>query len=355
MKKVTINGKFLTRPLSGVQRTAYEVVLAIDQLLDNGQIDPKEYEFTVLFADKIVNPIHLKHVRLVKKGILSGNLWEQFELPVYSAGTTLLSMCSISTVFKRNQIVIIHDASFLVNKHFFAASFRLWYSFAIPLLGKVSARIVTVSLFSKNELVRYARIKSSKISVISNSPEHILRAPSVDDAFVEKINALKPYCLAVSNLAANKNFKRLSDAISKIDFKNYRMLIAGGAMDTLQHVAPDNTAEYLGYVTDAELKHLYANASVFLFPSIYEGFGIPPLEAMILGCPVAASNTSSMPEVLGSACAYFNPLDVSDMAGQINQLINNPQEQERLRALGYDQAKKYSWHKSALQLVKLIK
>ena len=222
-------------------------------------------------------------------------------------------------------------------------------------MGKIARRIVTVSSFSRNELIKYAHIQPAKIDVIPNSPEHILRAGDPDDAFAEKINALKPYCLAVSNLAANKNFRRLSEAISKIDFKNYKMLIAGGTMNTLHPVAPDDTANYLGYVTDAELKYLYAHASLFIFPSIYEGFGIPPpLEAMTLGCAVAASHTSSIPEVLGPACAYFNPLDINDMAGQINQLINSPHELERLKALGYEQVKKYSWHKSALQLVNLI-
>lgn len=352
--KVVINGRFLTMPLSGVQRTAYEMVLAIDSLLENNQIDRALHSYTVIYSGEIINSIALKHITLLKKGWLKGNLWEQLELPLYSRRCMLLSMCSISTLFKSRQIVVIHDASFFINKQFFSAGFRIWYKLAIPLLGKIAAHIITVSEFSKNELNTYGGISKNKVTVIYNAADHILRFGAPSKLFENKINALKPYCLAVSNLAANKNFTRLGEAIKATDFKDFNMLIAGGSMNTLNAAAPTDLSTYLGYVSNEELSYLYKHASLFLFPSLYEGFGIPPLEAMISGCPVLASGTSSLPEVLQDAAAYFNPYSVDDMTVQINALLSNQPKLDQLKLNGYRQAARYSWSKSALQLTQLI-
>jgi glycosyltransferase involved in cell wall biosynthesis len=132
------------------------------------------------------------------------------------------------------------------------------------------------------------------------------------------------------------------------------MLIAGGVMPTLQQVRPDPAINYLGYVSNEELKFLYKNASLFIFPSFYEGFGIPPLEAMHCGCPVLSSNTSSLPEVLGDACAYCDPADTDDIAAKIDQLINNEQALHDLKIKGYGQAAKYSWENSARRLYTIL-
>lgn len=354
-KTIYLNGRFLTQKITGVQRTAFELVMALDILLDQDIIDKNQYKFHLIYSGEIINPVELKHIKLIKRGLLKGNLWEQFELPFYTLNSLLVSMCTVSTLFKRKQIVIIHDASTLVNPAFFPFLLRLWYGIAIPALGKIAKRIITVSNFSKNELVKYAGIKSEKIAVIYNAPEHILRNEEPDELFKNKILSLKPYCLAVSSLGANKNFKGLSDAIAKIDFKQCNMLIAGGSVSTLQHTAPDSAAiTYLGYVSDPELKFLYSNASLFIFPSFYEGFGIPPLEAMISGCPVLSSNTSSLPEILGDACAYCDPANADNIASGINSLINNEAALSLLRKKGIKQASLYNWLKSANELFRVI-
>ena len=354
-RTIFLNGRFLTQPITGVQRTAMELVRALDQLIDHHIIDRNLYQFNLIYSGTPINLISLKHIQLVKKGILKGNLWEQMELPFYTAGYLLISMCTVSCLLKRKQIVIVHDASFSVNPSYFSFVFRIWYKIAITWLGKIALHVITVSNFSKSELVKYLRFDEEKITIIYNAADHILRYSNPAEDFKTKINKLKPYCLAVSSLSANKNFGGLSRAIAKIDFKNYHMLVAGGISSTLQAATPDPSVTFLGYVTDQELKYLYLNASLFIFPSFYEGFGIPPLEAMIAGCPVASSSTSSLPEVLGDACAWFNPHDDAEMALAIHQLINDPVQLEKLKAAGYKQSAMYSWSNSALQLLELIK
>lgn len=352
--KVIINGRFLTSPQTGVQRTAYELVLALDELIGSGQIETRDRSFILIYSGTIVNPITLNHIQLIKRGVLKGNLWEQLELPLYAVGHLLLNMCSIAPITKRNQIVFVHDVSFAVNKQFFSKKFTLWYSKAIPLLGKMSKRIVTVSQFSKKELVNRVGIAEQKITVIYNAAEHLLRFGKPDAAFMEKIEALKPFCLAVSSLGANKNFHGLSVALKNTDLGGHQMVIAGGAVGALKNASPNKDAVYLGYVSDQELVYLYQQASLFIFPSFYEGFGIPPLEAMLMGCPVISSNTSSLPEVLGDACAYLDPYDGADMGQKISSLINDPAQLAVFKQKGLLRASNYSWHSSALQLYQLI-
>ncbi|RDC55833.1 glycosyltransferase family 1 protein [Pedobacter chinensis] len=352
--KVVINGRFLTGPQTGVQRTAHEMVVALDELIGSDEISQTQISFVLLYNGSIKNPIALKHIVLKRKGFLKGNLWEQLELPIYSFGCLLVNMCTIAPLFKRRQIVFIHDVSFLVNKDFFSRGFRFWYTMAIPLLGKLAKAIVTVSMFSKKELVDLAGVDPQKITVIYNAAEHMLRFEAPNLHFMDKINKLKPYCLAVSSLGANKNFKGLTMAMKGMAMGKYQLVIAGGGVSALNNELPNEDANYLGFVSDEELVYLYRNAALFIFPSFYEGFGIPPLEAMLLGCPVIAANTSSMPEVLGHACAYLDPYNPAIMRKNIFELINDPHRLESLKQKGYGQVAKYSWQKSALQLYDLI-
>jgi glycosyltransferase involved in cell wall biosynthesis len=353
-KTVFLNGRFLTRPLTGVQRTAFEMVCAIDRLIEKKQVEVDDVSLVLIYSGEIINPIELKHIKLLQRGKFTGNVWEQLELPLYTWGSLLISMCSISTLFKAKQILIVHDASFLVNKSFFSFAFRTWYKFAIPFISFICRQIVTVSYFSRSELIKHGGINPKKLTVIYNSADHILRFGEPSETFTQKINALKPYCLTVSSLGANKNFPGLSKAIAKIDFSNYHMLIAGGEIGTLKYAPPGSEVNYLGYVSNDELKYLYTNASLFIFPSFYEGFGIPPLEAMICQCPVIASNTSSIPEVLADACDYFDPSDSEGMAQAIATLINDKARLNELKIKGYQRALNYDWEKSGLQLYKLI-
>lgn len=353
-KKVFINGRFLTGPMTGVQRTAFELAKALDELLAEPASNVKGISFIVIYSGIIKHSVNYKHLTIIKKGLLTGNLWEQIELPFYTFGSLLLNLCSIAPLLKLRQYVMIHDASVLVNKKFFSTAFRLWYAVALPILGKTSKRIITVSNFSKRELIKYAHIKDNKIFIIYNAAEHILNVGNADQNFIDKINLNKPYCLAVSSLGANKNFAGLNKALQGVNFTDFKMLIAGGNIGVLKHVAANDDAVYLGYVTDAELRYLYSNASLFIFPSFYEGFGIPPLEAMILGCPVIASNTSSIPEVLEDACEYFDPNNIENMRQSINNMIYDGDKLSKFKTLGYKQAAKYSWNKSALELMNLI-
>jgi glycosyltransferase involved in cell wall biosynthesis len=178
----------------------------------------------------------------------------------------------------------------------------------------------------------------------------------------------KPYLLYVGNAYPHKNLKRLILAFKKLveDYNlDYQLVLVGGGdhfyrklrRDTNLRMLPQftNRILFLGFVSDKELDELYKNASLYVFPSLHEGFGLPPLEAMARGLPVVSSSATCLPEILGKAIIYFNPLDIDDMAEKIKKTLLDNRAKKDLIRKGYKQIKKYSWRKMAEETLEIYK
>lgn len=354
---IFINARFLSQSLTGVQRYATELVKALDNLIETEQIDKTRYSFVLLAPKNIKSELNLKHIPIKPVGIFTGHLWEQFELPFYARNCLLLSLCNIGPIFKINQIVVIHDAHVFARPQTYSFAFRSWYKLLLPILGYRVKKIITVSLFSQSELISYCNIDQKKIVVIYEGKEHILS--TTGDVAIFKKNSVgdKPYVLAVSTLAPSKNFQAIVQAIENIKNPNFDVVIAGGknfdVFGKANTMLPDFVKQ-MGYVSDGELRALYEQASCFVYPSLYEGFGLPPLEAMACGCPVIVSNAASLPEVCGDAAIYCDPYSVEDIANKIEQLLADNNLQEEMRLKGIERAKQFSWEKCALETVTVI-
>lgn len=354
--KVFINGRFLTQPVTGVQRYAHEVVKQMDHLIED-QIRFKNIEFVILSPKKISESIDLKHIKIISKGFFKGHLWEQFELPFYSRKGSLINLCNVAPMFKRNQTVVIHDASVFLKDHNFSFLFKIWYKIIMNLESWFSKSVVTVSNFSKIEIQKFIPFTKNKLHVFYEGVEHIKSRKS-DNRILDKyaLNE-KPYILAVGSMDPRKNFKNLVRAFEMMENPNVNIVIAGGTnphvfkMDGLEF--PENV-KYLGYVTDDELKSLYEHADCFIYPSLYEGFGLPPLEAMALGCPVIVSNVASLPEVCGSAALYCDPTSEKNIADKINSIINDQDLRNKYKKLALERSVVFSWKTSAYGILKLI-
>jgi len=165
--------------------------------------------------------------------------------------------------------------------------------------------------------------------------------------------SIKPYLLYVGNLYPHKNIKRLISAFRQLiekDNLDYRLVIVGGDKK--------NSTEriiFTGLINDEELDDIYKNASLFVFPSLSEGFGFPPLEAMKRGVPVVSSHATCLPEILGNAAVYFNPQDVSDMAEKIKKVLLDKNLKSELIKKGLEGVKKYDWQKTAEETLTLYK
>ena len=322
-RAITINGRFLSQPITGVQRYAYEVLNAIDSLLSTGQIE--SIPVTVL-APKNANIVpSWKSLCLRRLGNFTGQLWEQIDLAIHARGTLLFTPCGGAPLLHDRHVITIHDAGPFSTPHAYSATYRAYYKVLQRLLAKRAAHILTVSEFSKGELVRVLRVPETKISSIWLSGEHILRV-NRDDSVIER-NHLSPgkYVLGVGSRNPNKNLTGLVQAFAYLENEGVTLAIAGGSNAAVfgKTKGSGGAVRELGFVSDEELRSLYENAACFVFPSIYEGFGFPPLEALSLGTPVVVARAASMPEIFGDSVLYCDPHSPQDIAEQVRRAINN--------------------------------
>lgn len=219
-----------------------------------------------------------------------------------------------------------------------------------------SDRILTLSRFSKEEIVSLLGVPEEKISIVPCAPS-LSKAVGDFPLCAERFHITRPYLLYVGTIEPRKNLVRLLKAYAMLKRDQgigHQLVLAGGrgwASDDIYRMAEHTEGVVLtGYLTAEEKNALYQNAAAFVFPSLYEGFGIPPLEAMAFGCPVVCSNAASLPEVVGEAARLVNPLDERDIAQGIEDVLSDGAYASRLISEGYRQSEKYTWDASAERL-----
>jgi len=345
---VYVNGRFLGQRITGIQRYARETLAALDAVLldssDGGLLD------WVLLAPRGCTLPRLGRIRARTVGRLTGHAWEQLELPRFSLGGLLLSFASTGPLAKRHQIITVHDASVYQVPDAFSWKFRAWYKLMIRAVVARAPLTLAVSEFSSSEVVRWFCGDPTRIRVTGEGWQHLSRERS--DARILETHGLRSgrYVFAVSSPTPNKNFQLVLRAAERLSDLDLRFAIAGAAdprVFAAQPVTASARVHPLGYVSDAELKALYEHALCFVFPSRYEGFGIPPLEAMSCGCPVLAARIGAVQEVCGDAARYFDPSDDEELAAQVRALAGSPEEVARLRLASLDRAQQFSWAAAA--------
>ena len=345
-----VNGRFLTQKATGVHRYAFEICNKLHEMgVDFFVAIPKE-----------INKDYKFSFRTVTCGSLKTHLWEQISLPRYlkSIGSPLLlSFSGCGPLNYKNQIITIHDVSHERYPEWFSKNYCRYYAFMMPRIGKKAHAVVTVSEFSKEEIVETLHIDRSKIYVIhSNVPFH--NKPIRDEILnYKRPEGTEKYILTVSSMDPRKNFIRLVEAFKQIEDKSIKLYIIGmqfKAFNTpdLQKLISENVV-LPGYIDDSALQAMYQNALFSVYPSLYEGFGLPPLESMTYGCPVIASDIPALREISGNAVLYANPYDINDMTEKMNRMANDSQLRQELILKGLDQIQEYSWESSAKKVLEL--
>ncbi|MCA1515906.1 glycosyltransferase family 1 protein [Bradyrhizobium sp. NBAIM01] len=353
--KFFINGRFLSQKLTGVQRYAAEMVKAIDVLLASEQIPTslRNADWQLLKPADASEELDLDRIKIRAVGRLHGHAWDQIDLARAAAGGRLISLANSGPVFHRDHIVVIHDAQVFRRPDFF--NWR--YLTVHRTMGRMLARhasIATVSGFSRKELADVLNLSASRIPVFPNSAEHFA-ATKPDPGILARLGVQpQKFFLFVGSKTKNKNLSVAIRAIQLLDRADVPLVIVGGDNSK---VFQDNSGEgasglvLAGRLTDSEIAALYAHASAFVFPSLYEGFGVPPLEAMIFGCPVIASRADAVVETCGDAAAYFDATDAEALKQLMLErlAIGAISDQERRRQ--QDRLALYSWKKSAKTLL----
>jgi glycosyltransferase involved in cell wall biosynthesis len=355
MKLVDINGRFLTQPVTGVQRYASQLVQALDRHLANDPELRGRCRVRILAPPRGARALDLGHIVIQPVGVLGGNAWEQLELPRHVRGL-LVNLCNTAPL-ARPGVVTIHDASVFAVPETYTRAFGAWYRTLLPMLGRRAVRVITISNFSRSELSRWARIPEHKMDVIHLGGEHIVETPA-DLAVFQRIAVQRgSYILAVGSRSPHKNLARVGQAVARLGEAALPVVVAGGSNAKIfagraGHSGPPWIDA--GYVTDGELRALYENAACFVFLSLYEGFGLPPLEAMVCGCPAVVAQTASLPEVCGAAVLYCNPLDAEDIAAKIRTVISDCAMRQELRRRGVERAAGLTWRHTAKHLLQII-
>lgn len=360
--KILVNGRFVTQRCTGVQRYAFEVTRRLPGSIR--VVAPRQVTsgYELLSSFTVVDPLG----RFAQGGG-SGHLWEQLALPRWlSRGDVLWSPCGTGPLTVQNQIVTIHDVAYLEHPEWFNRWFARWYRFLVPRLVHKVWRIIAVSEFTKVRLVEMTRVSPEKIVVIPNGVD-VRFQPKAPEEVARTRDALgipsSNYVLCLGSLEPRKNLHRLLKAWGNIYHKlpNDVWLVLAGAKGkalVFQNISFDKLPPrvYLtGYVPDEYLPALYSGALAFVYVSLYEGFGLPPLEAMACGTPVVTSNITSLPEVVGNAAILVNPYHVKNIADGIYELIRNDALREELKSKGLERAKQFTWDRTAALTWEVLK
>jgi glycosyltransferase involved in cell wall biosynthesis len=350
---IYINGRFLTQRITGVQRFAYELTNELIKINNN---------IIILIPNSKINTSYdIKGWNCKKIWFSKGYFWEQISLPLYllfHESRLLLCLCNLSPVFYKNKITVIHDLAVIEYPEWFNWKFSFFYKVILPLTLRTSKMVLTVSDFSKQKIIQYYPFVNN-IQIVNNA---------ISDRLIEKsqianssttFNKLteKKYILCVSSLDPRKNLISIVKAFESLELSDIELLIVGGSNSLFQvnnFFTNNKNIRFLGYVCDEELFQLYKNSICFVYLSLYEGFGIPPLEAMALGCPVLLSDIPVHRELFAEAALLVNPVDISMITKKLLLLLNDDNMRRNLIYKGLLLAKKFSWQESAKKVSDII-
>jgi len=284
---------------------------------------------------------------------MKGHLWEQFVLPGKLKDNLLWSPSNCGPINYKKQVVTIHDIVSIDHPEWFNKTYVKWYDYMWPRLCKNAAHIIAISEFTRNRLIDVLKVPESKITVIYNGADLKKSA----DKPIHLNLPFKKYVLSLGSLEPRKNIPLLLKAwrnvIGQIP-EDVGLVVVGGKGNSnifkdagINEVPP--RVHFTGHVKDEYIKQLYSDALFFVYLSAYEGFGLPPLEAMSFGTPVLTGNQTALPEVVGDAGLLIDPASLTDCENGLLKMISDKNLRDTLAVRSIEQVKKFNWENTALK------
>jgi glycosyltransferase involved in cell wall biosynthesis len=340
MNRIAVNARFLVHSVGGMQRYALELCRRFGPQVD------------------LIRPTS------DLKGI-SGHLWEQFGLPAHVGSRFLWSPDTTGPLALARQICTFHDLLPIEHPEWFNPQFTRWYQLLLPRLARRVAHIIVNSQFTKESVIGRLAISPEKVTVTPFGVDARFSPRNEDEiAMVRERLGIgsAPYVLCTQAFVERKNTSRLLRVWQQISPKlpaNLKLVLAGGkggggVVSTFHLDQLPAKVLATGYVNDDDLPALYSGASAFVYPSLYEGFGLPTLEAMACGTPVLTSNSSALPEVVGNAALTIDPLDEEAMQDGLLRLLGSDSLRADLRTKGLERVRSFTWDHTAEQTWRLL-
>ena len=374
-KKILVDGMALLSPFTGVAKYTYKNAYRMQTRYSDGYEWFYDYGF---HSKNLIQPNSTKQsenfLKKIKSFIISNPLLKSFIRDTLSVVSYVASPKYdlywqpnfIPKKVKAKKIVTtVHDFSFHVQPEWHPKERLSYFKKHFWKNAAASDWIITVSNFTKQEIIRYMDYPEEKISVIYNAVDHNLY--KVYDAHIlqatkKKFDLEDHFLLFVGSIEPRKNLLNLLKAyhlLSKDIKKNHPLVLVGFKgwenKEIMQEIEKEKEhIRYLGYLSDMELAYVYNLATLFIYPSLYEGFGIPPLEAMACGTAVIASNTTSLPEACGNAAEYIVPLDSTDIAEKIRYILSDSSKRDILIEKGLEHVKLFTWDKAAKEHIQVF-
>ena len=358
MQSITINGRFLGQPLSGVQRFARELTLALDRKIAAGAVPAALKGVSWRLAVPRNTPVDMKlsAISIDAFGSGPGHLWEQTALLVRSRGGRLIGFGGSGPLLHRRQAVIIHDVTIFRHPQSFKRSYRLLHGALGSMLTR-TAKIGTVSEFSRKELASVFRVPADGIDVVYNAVDHFA-AIEPDETIIQRLCLKRNgFFLLVGTMKPNKNLDFAIRAFEALGDPDQKLVVVGGTAPTVFKSDGPQSNEHMlfpGRLSDAEIAALERHSTAFVFPSLYEGFGIPPLEAMTQGCPVLAADIPAVREASGIAALYFDPTKQDELVAAMRRITGDEALRADLRQKGHENVARFSWDSSAEKVLRML-
>jgi len=357
MKKIIINASILDTKPTGVGIYTINVL----NQLDSYGLKYSLYSSMPKENQNIENIIIPKYVRPYPYGKLGGILRfiiNQFHFSFVAREYDIAYLLTPhGSLFLKNQIVTVHD---LLALHFPEQHKLQYYYFKyfMPIILKNAKKIITVSESTKNDLIKFYNINSNKIKVIYCGIDRTFFTKKKEaKKYIKNKYNLENFIFTVGSSYPHKNINRLIEAFNKLNDKNITLAITGKVGKYQKQMIESyniKNVTFIGYVDFNDLPYFYSAAIAMVYPSLYEGFGLPPLEAMSCDCPVIVSNTSSLPEVCGEAAEYINPTDVESIKNGIIKVVYDKEYRQSLIEKGREQVKKFSWEETVRKILKVL-
>lgn len=349
MLSILFNGKFLSAPPTGVHRVAEEIIRATDRRL--GEDD--EFQAVLLHPRDAVRHLPLRHIPHRRIGRLTWQAWEQADLPRLAGPGTLINLCNLGPVMRRDAVTMIHDAQVAETPSSYTPAFRAYYRALQPVMARRHRAILTVSDYARRAIIRHGVALDA--FVIPNGCDHVHRVTPDTTAAASLGLKGKSFVLALASAQAHKNIGALIEAFQAPSLAGLTLALFGEtrAEGVFADLPPN--IRLLGRISDAALFGLMRDALAFGCPSRTEGFGLPPAEAMALGCPVVAAPRGALPEVCGDAALYADPDNPADWAEAFKAIAANASLRGAMCDKGRRRAAALTWDAAAARLLDFLR